>query len=67
MLQGDKVTSNGATSRMPGGYDLNFVHCPSEITSTEASTTLRVRPLARLGWWRLMKAVGHGAEEQQGQ
>ncbi|MGW4983276.1 transposase [Streptomyces mirabilis] len=30
----------GATSRMPGGYDPNFVHCPSETTSTEPSTTL---------------------------
>ena len=33
-------TSNDATSQMPGGYDPNFVHCPSETTSTEPSTTL---------------------------
>jgi hypothetical protein len=35
-----KVTSNDATSRMPGGYDPNLVHCPSETTSTEPSTIL---------------------------
>lgn len=28
------VSRNDATSRMPGGYDPNFVHCPSETTST---------------------------------
>jgi hypothetical protein len=33
-------TSNDATSQMPGGYDPNFVHCPSETTSTEPSSTL---------------------------
>ncbi len=36
----DKLTSNDATSGMPGGYHPNFVHCPSETTSTEPSTTL---------------------------
>jgi len=40
VLEVDEVTSNDATSRMPGGYDPNFVHCPSETTSTEPSTTL---------------------------
>ena len=39
-VQIDKVTSNDATSRMLGGYDPNFVHFPSETTSTEPSTTL---------------------------
>ncbi len=36
----DKVTSNGATSRLPGDYDPNVVHRPSETTSTQPSTTL---------------------------
>ena len=40
VLRVDEVTSNDSTSRMPGGYDPNFVHCPSETTSTEPSTTL---------------------------
>ena len=31
---------NDTTSRMLGGYGSNFFHCPSEITSTEPSTTL---------------------------
>ena len=39
-LQAGKVTSDDATSGMPGGYDPNFVHCPSETTSTEPSMTL---------------------------
>jgi hypothetical protein len=39
VLQGDEVPSSDATPR-PGGYDPNFVHCPSETTSTEPSTTL---------------------------
>jgi hypothetical protein len=33
-------TSSDATSHLPGGYDPNFVHCPSETTSTEPSSTL---------------------------
>jgi hypothetical protein len=40
VLQVDDVTSNDATSRMPGGYYPNFFHWPSETTSTEPSTTL---------------------------
>ena len=39
-LRVDMVTSNDPMSPMPGGYDPNFVHCPSETTSTEPSTTL---------------------------
>lgn len=34
------VSRNDATSSVPGCYDPNFVHCPSETTSTEPSTTL---------------------------
>jgi hypothetical protein len=40
VLQAGKVTSSDSTSPMPGGYDPNFVQCPSETTSTEPSTTL---------------------------
>jgi hypothetical protein len=40
VLQVDAVTSNDATSRMLGGYDPNFFHCPSETTSTQPSTTV---------------------------
>lgn len=34
------VSRNDATSRMLGGYAPNCVHCPSETTVTESSTTL---------------------------
>ena len=34
------VDGGDATSRMPGGYDPNFAHFPSETTSAEPSTTL---------------------------
>ena len=42
---GENVSATGvhvhdAVSQMPGGYDPNFVHCPSETTSTEPSSTL---------------------------
>ena len=40
VLQVDEGASNSAASRMPRGYDPNFVHCPSETTSTQPSTTL---------------------------
>lgn len=40
VLPVDEVMCNNAAPELPGGYGPNLVHCPSETTSTEPSTTL---------------------------
>ena len=71
-LQSERATTpqqrgfmfNDPTSQMPGGYDPNFVHCPSETTSTQPSTTSSPPSSARRGADREVVQASSGPADQ---